>query len=79
MERLKIFDTKPQIEYFKEIQNFTTVGEVAEFLKRAKSIYLTPRYINCSKSLIFILGNLDEAFVDSDNLSPDISADVFYG
>lgn len=78
LERLKIFDPKPQIEYFKEIQNFTTVGEVAEFLKKAKSIYLTPRYINCSKSLIFILGNLDEAFVDSDNLSPDISADVFY-
>ena len=78
LERLKIFDPKPSIEYLKEIRSFTTVGQVAEFLNKEKSVFLTPRYINCSKSLIFIVGNLDEAFISSDNLSPDIDADIFY-
>ena len=78
LERLKIFDPRPNIEYLREIQSFKTVGEVAEFLKRSKTNFLTPRYINCSKALIFVLGNLDEAFVSSVNLSPDIDADIFY-
>ena len=34
--------------------------------------------MNCNRSLIFVLGNLDEAFGVEGDLNPDIDADVFY-
>ena len=38
-----------------------------------------PKVINCSKSLIFVLGNLDEAFdLTGEDLDPDIDADVYH-
>ena len=36
------------------------------------------RKIDCSNSLVFIIGNLDEAYNVSKELSPDVDADVFY-
>jgi cell division protease FtsH len=78
LNRLKIFEQKPSIEYIKEIYELKTVGEVAEYLKKARGIFLTPRYIDCTNSLIFILGNLDEAYSSATDLTPDIDADIFY-
>jgi len=76
------------LEAFKE--RFNTTFDVKEhlhtlnasqtiaFLREVQRAYKKPSKIDCSKSLIFILGNIDEAFHIHNNLSPDISADEFY-
>lgn len=61
-----------------DLINAKTLGEILEILQRAQTLIVAPRYINCDKSLVFILGNLDEAFHASDDLNPDLSADMFY-
>lgn len=42
-----------------------------------KRVVIAPKEIDCTKSLIFILGNLDEAFVCQDDLNPDMNADLY--
>lgn len=73
--------SRKSIEYFKEVltslKNATTLDEIVEILKTQKPFIITPKCLNCSDSLIFILGNLDEAYKDSKDLNPDIDADVF--
>lgn len=39
---------------------------------------LAPKEVDCSKGLIFVLGNLDEAYPMSGNQNADISADDFH-
>ncbi len=79
IRRLKIFNPRKSVmDFMNEILGFKTVGEFSEYLKEQRALFTTPRYINCNKSLIFVLGNLDEAFPASKDLSPDIDADIFY-
>ncbi|MGL2993520.1 hypothetical protein [Flavobacterium sp. TSSA_36] len=47
------------------------------FLKKVFKIGKRPAIKNFTKSLIFVLGNLDEAYSMSDNFSADIDADEF--
>ncbi len=61
-----------------ELRSARTVGELLDFLKSAKKYISAPKEINCNKSLIFILGNLDEAFKVEGETNPDIDADIFY-
>lgn len=37
-----------------------------------------PKNLDCSNSLIFTIGNLDEAYLDATEVSPDIDADLFF-
>lgn len=39
---------------------------------------LAPQQVDCTKSVVFIMGNLDEAYSMSHDLNPDISADEFH-
>lgn len=55
-----------------------TIGQLAERLGDIKKLAASSRKLDCSKSLVFILGNLDEAYKDSSDISPDIDADLFY-
>lgn len=55
-----------------------TIGQLAESLEDIKKLAASSRKLDCSKSLVFILGNLDEAYKDSSDISPDIDADLFY-
>ena len=55
-----------------------TIGQLAERLEDIKKLAASYRKLDCSKSLVFILGNLDEAYKDSSDISPDIDADLFY-
>lgn len=68
-------------EYFKEVlghlREAKTTGELYEILEEQKKYVIAPKYINCSDSLIFILGNLDEAYRDSRDFNPDLDADMF--
>lgn len=54
-----------------------TLGEICEILKDVEKIISAPKKIDCHKSLVFIIGNLDEAFKVEENLSPDIDANTF--
>ena len=38
----------------------------------------SPKYLDCSKSLIFVIGNLDEAFQVENDTNPDMDADMYY-
>lgn len=51
------------------------VGKLRDITKLSTT--KNKRTLSCSKSLIFIIGNLDEAFHSSDEMSPDVDADIF--
>lgn len=62
-----------------ELSKITTLGDYVAYLKTITRLSKTKskRTLSCNKSLIFIIGNLDEAFHSSDEMSPDIDADIF--
>ncbi|HKK67162.1 MAG TPA: hypothetical protein VJ946_03080 [Bacteroidales bacterium] len=51
--------------------------EAIHFLKKVIKIAKRPTVKNFSKALIFVMGNLDEAYSMSNNFSADIDADEF--
>lgn len=51
-----------------------TIKLLEDILKNS----LAPQLVDCTKSVVFIMGNLDDAYSMSHNLNPDISADEFY-
>lgn len=55
-----------------------TISQFAERLDDIRKMSVSSRKLDCSKSLVFILGNLDEAYKDSYDINPDIDADLFY-
>lgn len=54
------------------------LAETINLLKNILDDSLKPKNLNLSKSLIFIIGNLDEAYSMSGDFNPDIEADSFY-
>lgn len=60
------------------LMSITTLGDLINELYKYKDIVTKPTIIDCSKSLIFIVGNLDEAYNCSGELNPDIDADTFH-
>ena len=62
-----------------EIQLLQLNGnETLNYFKEVVKETEKPTVIDCSKALIFVCGNLDEAFPMSRYLSPDIDADMVY-
>ncbi len=54
----------------------TTLGEFASYLQEYSKEMSAPKRVDCSESLVFIIGNLDEAFGVTDEIDPDIDADI---
>jgi hypothetical protein len=52
--------------------------ESVEFLRQILAQTMSPKTVDCSKSLVFVLGNLDEAFSMTKNFNPDLNADDFH-
>lgn len=52
--------------------------ESIEFLERIHKHIIRPKTVDCSKAIIFNIGNLDEVYEMSSNFNPDISADEFH-
>ena len=48
------------------------------FLHKVSKKILLPRTLDLSKSLIFVIGNLDEAFAMSYDMNPDNNPDLYY-
>ena len=64
----------------KELQDKFLTMDGFETIKYLQEIYnqsLKPKIVDCSKALIFVIGNLDEVYTMSKNFNPDISADEF--
>lgn len=54
------------------------LGEIIKELAEYQKYITAPKTVDCSRSLVFILGNLDEAFMVEGEINPDFDADVFY-
>ena len=52
--------------------------ETINFLIKIFEFANSPKTVDCSKSVIFVLGNLDEAYSMSNNFNPDMNADEFH-
>lgn len=62
-----------------KLKSFTKLSDFVLYIKDYIDLISKPKVINCSKSLIFVLGNLDEAFdLTGEDLDPDIDADVYH-
>ena len=59
-------------------QTKITSGQVYQRLVEIKNSITRPKTLNCQNALIFIVGNLDEAFDVAGDQNPDMSADMFY-
>lgn len=71
-------------------ERFTTEYELKEvlfkldgkqsvaFLRELIEYAQEPKKVDCSNALIFVLGNLDEAYTMSGNFNPDMSPDEFH-
>lgn len=73
-----IKDSYESYEDFRNYINSLNLNKAIEFLYSVIEIMQSPKYVDCSKAIIFIMGNLDEAYTMSKNFSPDISADEFH-
>ena len=72
---------KKGLDYFREVLKdlieATRLEQVVEILEKQRPYIIAPKYIDVSDSLVFILGNLDEAYHEARDLNPDIDADLF--
>ena len=59
------------------IVNSSTLNEAVEILRGITKYIIATRTLDLSKSLVFIIGNLDEAFREHSNLDHDGDADTF--
>jgi hypothetical protein len=55
-----------------------TIVEVANFIMEGMHARPATKVLDLSRSIIFVLGNLDEAYSMSHSMNPDISADEFH-
>ena len=65
-------------EEIRERIKVSSVGEIALLLQQGMNTRPATKTLDLSRSVIFVLGNLDEAYTMSHNMNPDISADEFH-
>ena len=79
IRKSKMLDSSTNIlDIITEILSKKTLGELVNYLDERRYMMMAPKIIDCTKSLVFVVGNLDEAFVVSSEISPDMDADIFY-
>jgi hypothetical protein len=65
-------------EQIKEKIKSLTIGELAIFVEAGMHTRPATKTLDLSHALIFVLGNLDEAYTMSRSMNPDISANDFH-
>ena len=80
LNTLYYIDTRAYLsmEDIREELNKMDGEETLEFLIKIYKKAMKPVVVDCTKSLIFVMGNLDEVYSMSQNFNPDISADEFH-
>ena len=66
-----IFEFRKMLETLDGLQTLELLEKIYEYGN-------SHLHIDCSKTVIFILGNLDDAYQMSSNINPDINADDFH-
>ncbi|GHB49475.1 hypothetical protein [Mongoliitalea lutea] len=66
-----------KIEFEEKLLTFDGY-ETLSFLLEVFDLANSPKKVDCSKGLIFVMGNLDEAYTMSHNFNPDMDADEFH-
>lgn len=61
-------------EKLNELDGDQTIDYLIQLYKAS----LKPKTVDCTKSLIFVMGNLDEVYTMSRNFNPDMSANEFH-
>ena len=77
-EGLKDVSEELYSEFIKFLYECSDIDDLLNELNRIKDIIDKPRVMDCSRSLIFVLGNLDEAYPMHGDFNPDIDADEYY-
>lgn len=65
-------------EFTEFLYKCSDIDDLLNELRRIKDIIDKPKIMDCSKSLVFVLGNLDEAYPMHNDFNPDIDADEYY-
>ncbi len=78
IRKINLYEYKPGNEIIREALEIDSLEELVDWLDSMKSKIMSTRKIDCSGALVFIIGNLDEAFRVEGDLSPDLDADIFY-
>lgn len=65
-------------DYLREQVKASSLPELKKFIQEALKAQSATKEIDLSRAIIFVLGNLDEAYPMSHSMNPDISADEFY-
>lgn len=64
-------------DLYQKLLSCKTVDEVCTIIGSLKNFVGGQKTLNFSKSIIFLIGNLDEAFLGSKDIDPDTNADAF--
>ena len=75
---LMVRDDYTSAEQLKGVIKQINLEQLRDFMIEVMNKEGALKEMDLSKALIFVIGNLDEAFTMSSNINPDISADDFY-
>ena len=79
VKKLNFYQSGLGFEVGDKIMTFTLLNDYVEYLRKYIHLISRPKILNCTKSLIFVLGNLDEAFdLTGKDFDPDVDADVYH-
>lgn len=62
----------------KEYINSLSLSLLIDFIRNIIIILKQPKVLNISRSVIFVIGNLDEAYSFGDSIDPDSNPDLFF-
>lgn len=72
----------PNADNLKTLKDLLSInGTIYDLYLELEDLYdkvACPNILDCSQSLVIILGNLDEAFHVEGNITPDLDPDIFY-
>ena len=70
-------DKGQRTEFYNALLNSKTINELCDTLSKITKNSIATQFIDCSNCLVFVIGNLDEAFYGLYNeMDPDYDADV---
>lgn len=78
VKKLNAYKPRYGYEIITDLNNSKNISEFSHILEKVSIIISKPKELDCSRSLVFILGNLDEAFKVKSDLNPDMDANTFY-
>ena len=76
--KLNIYKPDFGDEIYLKLKSTKSLFEFVDILTSIERIIFSYKQLDCSKSLVFIIGNLDEAFKVQSELDHDGDADTFY-